>query len=299
MPIRGRPPSPLRPDYPDSVEQCAAANCPWCRRALLASQPQDAPRSVTACGPWGPDPLVGYCAPRPDVVETVEDGVDTQQIVACAEAVPVSADPYPPLTAEQEQLITDHLTFAERGASRYFRLYRGKFERDEFVSAAYTGLVVAARKFDPARGCTFKTYAFFWIDQSLKRLPRTERRQTGWAYNPTQAEEAAGKHGMVRVVEIAQWPEVVGHQGDTEAFDAPSGAVSIEDEIIHRSEQAGQRRAILASVRSPRTRRLLADYLDGLTMQDLADREGLTRSRVHQLLAPAIERARRRFNRRS
>lgn len=189
-------------------------------------------------------------------------------------------------------MITDHLTFAERGASRYFRLYRWRFERDEFVSAAYTGLVVAARKFDPDRGCKFTTYAFNWIEQHLKRMAMIERRQTGWAYRPTRAEAAAGAHGMVRVVKIAQWPAVVGKDGDVEPFDVPSDADSVEDQVIRDSEQARQRQAILATARTPRVRRMLAAYLDGRTMQEIADQAGLTRSRVQQILAPALERAR-------
>lgn len=43
--VERRPPGPLQPGYLDSLERCAAANtCPWCQRALAATQPR--PRLV-------------------------------------------------------------------------------------------------------------------------------------------------------------------------------------------------------------------------------------------------------------
>lgn len=47
-------------------------------------------------------------------------------------------------------------------------------DRDEFTPAAYSGLIRAATKFDPARG-RFSTYAARWIRQAVRRAVQCER----------------------------------------------------------------------------------------------------------------------------
>jgi len=53
------------------------------------------------------------------------------------------------------------------------RARTGAMDWEDYFSAGVYGLYRAALKFDPARGCTFSTYAFHWIRQAISRAFRT------------------------------------------------------------------------------------------------------------------------------
>lgn len=86
------------------------------------------------------------------------------------------------LSAEQQQLVMDHLDYALSGAKRHFGKSGGKADYDELVSAAYFGLVQAAIRFDPSRPASFKTYAFPWIESQLRRNWQDIQRAWGWSW---------------------------------------------------------------------------------------------------------------------
>lgn len=69
-----------------------------------------------------------------------------------------------PLTAEQQKLVADpefRMSVAEL-AAYYARRVRQKIHKDDFFQAGIEGAGKAARRYDSARGATFKTYA--WSD---------------------------------------------------------------------------------------------------------------------------------------
>lgn len=190
-------------------------------------------------------------------------------------------------------MIEEHLDFAAKGAGRYTRMYGGRFTFDEFSSAAYLGLMIAARKFDPTRDVKFTSYAFNWIDAQLKRLPMLDRRQTGWTYQHNSTGKAAGKTGMERVIGIDQWPEMKNKDGKSTEFDAKDPASPLDCQVIDKLTREQQRARVLAVVGNAKAQRFVAAYLDGLTMQEISTREGLTRQRIHQILGAALKRAAR------
>ena len=63
------------------------------------------------------------------------------------------------------ELVTDHLRWAGAIAVRM----AGRRVREDAVSAAHVGLIVAARKFNVGRGVSFRTYAAFWIRKMVRR----------------------------------------------------------------------------------------------------------------------------------
>ena len=67
---------------------------------------------------------------------------------------------------DRDALVTDNRGLAERLASRFAG--RGQ-PLDDLRQVAYLGLVLAARRFDPARGVAFSTYAHATIAGELKR----------------------------------------------------------------------------------------------------------------------------------
>ena len=61
------------------------------------------------------------------------------------------------------------------GLARKYRSFAGTLAFEDLISAGNFGLDAAVRKFDPARGYRFSTYAYWWIRQAVHR----EIQQTG------------------------------------------------------------------------------------------------------------------------
>jgi RNA polymerase sigma factor (sigma-70 family) len=75
-----------------------------------------------------------------------------------------------PLTEEQQELATHHLSLARALAGRMRYAWPGA--QDEFESAALLALVQAAQAFDPTRGVKFTTFAHHRISGALRDLRR-------------------------------------------------------------------------------------------------------------------------------
>jgi RNA polymerase sigma factor (sigma-70 family) len=87
-----------------------------------------------------------------------------------------------PLTDEQSEMVAENRGLAYRALRRYQASRPGRWgNTDDLLSAAFDGLIMAARGFDPARGWKFSTYAmrtmgrFLWMaerEMGLIRVPR-------------------------------------------------------------------------------------------------------------------------------
>lgn len=185
-----------------------------------------------------------------------------------------------------------NMTYAERGANKWFRGYNGRLpiDRDEFVSSAYLGLVEAARTFDPNRGTQFTTWAFSKINNRLGKTVREYRRQNGWAYNHLQGHPDKKNGRMERVLKHVGWPTVIGKDGDETPWDAP--APTPDPETIRSHERREHiRGCVLSTARTPRERKILEGRLAGRTLGEIGDELGITRERVRQIYQAAMHRA--------
>lgn len=190
------------------------------------------------------------------------------------------------LTAEQRALVEAHLDYAKRGALRYRRVFGQAWETslDEFVSAAYFGLVYAATKYDGRPGVTFRTYAFQWIDRELRRVGQQRLRARGWMWNPSRDDLAAGKSGMQPALPRCEWPT----NGDGDPIEFADASRNIDAEI----ERAQLIALVLDSARNERERAILQGRLEGQTMQEIGASLGVSRGLVWMLERPILERAR-------
>ena len=67
---------------------------------------------------------------------------------------------------ELDKLVSSNLKFVVTIAKQY----RGKgVPFDELISEGNMGLITAAMKFDPSKGCKFITYAVYWIKSYINK----------------------------------------------------------------------------------------------------------------------------------
>lgn len=81
------------------------------------------------------------------------------------------------------RLVEGHLELSRRAAAMIFPRVRGYIEFEELVSLANAGLTEAASRFDPTRGASFATFAWYRVQGSildgLRRATHLPRRT--WA----------------------------------------------------------------------------------------------------------------------
>ncbi|NQU82789.1 MAG: RNA polymerase sigma factor RpoD/SigA [Parcubacteria group bacterium] len=107
-------------------------------------------------------------------------------------------DKYPLLTPRQEKALTKKLAESEKDsdiynasikelieknlrlvvniAKKYFQAVDAYLPGIDLIQEGNVGLIRAAEKFDPKRGCKFSTYAVWWINQSISRAIKNQAR---------------------------------------------------------------------------------------------------------------------------
>jgi RNA polymerase sigma factor (sigma-70 family) len=153
---------------------------------------------------------------------------------------------------------------------------------DELDAACLYGLVKAAAKFDPGRGCAFGTYALPWMRQTCERL--LGRHVRDWR-----------RRGERRLV---SGDAPVGADGDASLFGLLAGAAA---DPADRAAVAEVGRRVRAAVRrhvAGATRRYVLELryglLDGVTrtLDEVAEVLGTSRERVRQIEASGTDRLR-------
>ncbi|MFJ9242937.1 sigma-70 family RNA polymerase sigma factor [Streptomyces sp. NPDC101776] len=104
------------------------------------------------------------CTPRPDCGRP-----------SCAVCLPATSE------SARDCLVVHNQRLAHSILRGY--LEQG-LEYDDLFQHAVLGLMKAARKFDPARGYKFSTYATWWVRQTIVVIPDTHRDA---AVDPTSA----------------------------------------------------------------------------------------------------------------
>jgi RNA polymerase primary sigma factor len=218
----------------------------------------------------------------------------------------------------------DHLVRANlRLVVRIARGYIGRgLLLEDLISEGNLGLLRAAENYDPERNTRFSTYASHWVKKSIRQaLIETARTVRVPAYaaklmsqwhraatelkkelhRPPTDEEVAGRLGVKRksgCIEKASRLCNTGPQRYQEESGAsihdllPDGRVNAPDVVLAKAEELGHLLRLLD--RLPQRAALVLRLHFGLgdegpvTLEEIGDRLGLTRERVHQIEKAAL-----------
>ena len=200
-----------------------------------------------------------------------------------------------PITPERRRAVTDEeaVEIMRPFVTRFAKRLVGRWNNslvDDLVQAGLIAAVQQARTFDPTRGFKFVTHAALRVRgavldhlRELDPLARTHRREVG---------------DTVAVVGLSlrsKWHKDNGDQASTESsergtwrIDPPCVDADVTDDPA--DEFAGWLRREFPGRLFPDQIRLLCDYyVAGLTMLEIAHRDGLCESRVSQRMAAALD----------
>lgn len=220
----------------------------------------------------------------------------------------------------RDELINRHLRLSMSCARKFS--YTG-LPYEELVQEGNIGLIKAAGKFELERGFRFVTYAAWWVRQTIAeyvrdsgrtiRLPAqkvqkialmrrvvAELSKGGRAPSDTAVAQKMGVT-VEDVHDLMEWAHEpvsinvkIGDEGDAELGDliADSNAVNPVDKVIEADMHARLETAL--SGLKEREREVIVGrfgLLDGvpLTLEELGERYGVTRERIRQIEAKALE----------
>jgi RNA polymerase primary sigma factor len=197
----------------------------------------------------------------------------------------------------------------------------------DLINEGNLGLITAARKFDPDKGCRFITYAVWWIrqnihkaletqtrsvrvpanvlndlarlrrtetelSQSLKRMPSREEVATEADFDRPKADHTLGATYQTLSLDTRRYD-----QGDMSYVETiPDEEAPAPDENFYQEQSHGEVRSALRSL-NPRLQTVLALHygMDGgepKTYQQIGHHLGVSRERVRQLKEEALQRLR-------
>ena len=179
--------------------------------------------------------------------------------------------------ADQHALIEAHLAAAEQCAKKFVRRGSAQFTYDEFLSAAYRGLVDAARTYDPDHpsGASFATHAYRAMDGTILKMMHEWKRQNGWA------QEGGRLKHVVRLKSMSDTHSAGGEDGGSDyELDVPDPNSLVEPPVSPQDVTK-----VLTLCADSRERRIVLGRLQGLTFRQIAALPdvGVTWQRVHQV----------------
>jgi RNA polymerase sigma factor for flagellar operon FliA len=173
------------------------------------------------------------------------------------------------LSLHRDHLVAHHLALARRAAGRIYPRVRGLVGFDELCALANAGLAEAAERYDPARGATFATFAWYRIQGAIvDGLRRSSQRRAAPA---------------PRVVSL----DTLRDRG----FDAAGDAPGPGDDLDRARRNARLRAAIAELPDRPRAL-VTKHYFEGKSLLEAGAELGVSKSWASRLHNQAVDRLR-------
>jgi RNA polymerase sigma factor for flagellar operon FliA len=217
------------------------------------------------------------------------------------------------MVVSRDRLIEEHLPLVRSIASKLKRRFRKTMEPGDLVAYGTEGLLDAARNFDPSRGTSFSTFAYYrirgaifdgmrtmgWYSRSdYVRFRAAERAHAYLAAAADQdgARKVAGADApksdpaqvlgeiadllggvaAVHITSLEGEPELADHQG------------KLPDEALEKSQERNRVRKAIESLPSKERRLIEFYYLADLNLEEAGAKLGLSKSWASRLHARAV-----------
>lgn len=211
---------------------------------------------------------------------------------------------------DKDQLINESLSYVEQIARKIAKnLPEGIIELEDLISYGKIGLVEAAQRFDPQKGVKFTTYAYYRIKGAIY----DGLRQMGWfsrtQYHNLRFEEGANqllssiqdsKLGLIKQGiedEVNEIKDIISSLASIYIISLDSiEGVDIKDstslnphELYEKKEVCNQLKEAIEKLPQQEKEVIKHYYYEGLTLEEIGKRLGLSKSWTCRLHAKAIK----------
>lgn len=210
--------------------------------------------------------------------------------------------PAAPLTAEQRALFEEHLPVAEYMASVGARKYGAEMSK-VVHSAAHTGLMCAAARYETPSEASFKTFAIRTINWVMRLDVRRElglaaqdpdrRRAYLRSLHPGRKQQPTFEPSAYR--STGDLPAIGFELDEGDRWQVLSLTQADQEELLLERERLALGRHLLKRVAagSQRNALFLERWLDGETLESIGKSHRISRQRVQQLVKFALDDARK------
>jgi len=174
------------------------------------------------------------------------------------------------------------------------KIPRVGMELEDLIQEGSIGLIMAAQRYDPARGARFATYAYYWIRQKMMRALYTNWSLIRWPVYKASELVRANLAAEARALPYAE-RALMGWNGREPLSVGPFDRVQSGFDVL-------KLQALMTAVGTLTDRQKtvvqLRYGLDGArvhTLREIGDQLGISRERVRQIEMQALERLRHRL----
>jgi RNA polymerase sigma factor for flagellar operon FliA len=220
--------------------------------------------------------------------------------------------------AERARLVEAHLDLARKAASMLYPRVKDHVEYDELVAYANSGLAEAAQRFDPTRGASFSTFAWYRVQGAIidglrraSNLPRRVWQQlvalraaSDYLENRAERDAGAAQRGtappegadalaaMKSALSAIRTMYVTSLEAMREGgFDAADGAPSAGDRL-DTGRLSEKLRKALESLPERERALVTKHYWEGKNLLQAGEELGISKSWASRLHAQAVEKLR-------
>ena len=220
---------------------------------------------------------------------------------------------------ERARLVEQHLDVAKKAAHMIFPRVREHVELDELIALGNAGLAEAAQRFDPTKGASFSTFAWYRVQGSIvdglrkaSHLPRRTwarlvalraandflehraERETGAARQGVKPAEGAEALAQVKseLAAIRTMYVTSLEAMQDKGFDRPDEATPSADQTIDSGRASLKIRAAIDRLPEKEQALMKKHYWEGKNLFEAGAELGISKSWASRLHAQAVEKLR-------
>jgi RNA polymerase sigma factor FliA len=214
------------------------------------------------------------------------------------------------MTPEENELVTTHLPLVQALARKLGAQLVG-VEREDLISSGREGLIQAAQRYDPSRGVSFSTFAYYRIRGAMfdgvrrasaivQGSPRSRRStfaERADEYLEPHAADPPPPDATVAADKLATMVADLTTSfllcSSRDAAEEPDTSIPDPSQVAEAHEELSLVRQRISRLPEPEQKLLRLMYFEDLTMLDAAEQLGMSKGWASRLHARALARLRK------